>query len=108
MESKQVAQIAKEDLAAVDPLVRQLLGELATAVWGRNALFRRHWAASHEGLTWRVQHATRPEAFAVRVDFQAKVFRVECRDGPLLTSAISESQLRRALAIAHHRGPEVV
>ena len=47
-------QVAREDMQAIDGLVRPLLAELADAVWGRNGRLRRKWRLTHEGATWQV------------------------------------------------------
>jgi len=98
-------QIAREDMQAMDALVRPLLTELADAVWGRNRRLRRKWRLAHEGSTWQVTHGTRAEVFRVQVDLAQRQFRVDCHAGPIVTEGISDEQLRRALAVAHHRGP---
>jgi hypothetical protein len=98
-------QLAREDMQAMDALVRPLLTELAGAVWGRNGRLRRTWRLTHEGSVWQVTHRTRAEVFRVTVDLAQRQFQVDCQAGPLVTEGIGEEQLRRALAVAHHRGP---
>jgi hypothetical protein len=98
-------QVAREDMQAMDALVRPLLTELADAVWGRNGRLRRTWRLTHEGSTWRVTHDKRAEVFRVTVDLAQRQFQVDCHAGPIVTDGIGDEQLRRALAVAHHRGP---
>ncbi|HUS15177.1 MAG TPA: hypothetical protein VM536_09195 [Chloroflexia bacterium] len=104
-DARLIAAAEKEALAAIDPVVRRVLGELAEAQWGRNGAIRRHWTLTHNGGTWRARHAARAEQFTVTVDLSHHSYRVDCTGGPLFTDAINEEQLRRALAVAHHRGP---
>jgi len=98
-------QVAREDMQAIDGLVRPLLAELADAVWGRNGRLRRKWRLTHEGATWQVTHGQPPEVFRVRVDLAQRRFQVDCHAGPIVTEGIGDEALRRALAVAHHRGP---
>ena len=98
-------QVAREDMQAIDALVRPLLTELAGAVWGRNGPLRRKWRLTHEGSTWQVTHDKRAEVFRVKVDLTHRQFHVDCHAGPIVTEDIGDEQLRRALAVAHHRGP---
>ena len=98
-------QVAREDMQAIDALVRPLLTELADAVWGRNGRLRRNWRLTHEGSTWRVTHDKRADVFRVTVDLAQRQFHVDCHAGPIVTDGIGDEQLRRALAVAHHRGP---
>jgi len=104
-ELRRAAEAEKEAFEVIDRLVTRLLGELADAVWGRNGALRRQWALQREGRAWVVRHAGRPEAFRVTVEISPPVLCVECAGDPIRTTGIDEAQLRRALAVAHHRGP---
>jgi hypothetical protein len=104
-ERRRAAEAEKEAFEVIDRLVTRLLGELADAVWGRNGALRRQWALQREGRAWVVRHAGRPETFRVTVEITPPVISVECAGDPIRTTGIDEAQLRRALAVAHHRGP---
>ena len=106
MDFKMAAGVDKEDMQVIDVLTRRLLGELAETVWGRNTPFHRHWVLiHHHDATWRVRHAKRPESFTVSLDAVGHMFRVDCAGEPLFTAGLGETQLRRALSVAQHRGP---
>src|SRR5579859_5841508 len=105
VDRKQAAAAAKEAMSVIDPLVRRVLGELADVCWGHNAPFRRKWTQNHQGDSWRVQEAGGGAFFAVSVDVAHGMFRIDCAGEPLFTEAMNEEHLRRALAVAHHRGP---
>jgi hypothetical protein len=98
-------QVAREDMQAIDGLVRPLLTELADAVWGRNGRLRRKWRLTHEASTWQVTPEQQAAVFRVRVDLAQRRFEVDCHAGPILTEGLGDEALRRALAVAHHRGP---
>lgn len=104
-ERRRAAEAEKEAFEVIDRLVTRLLGELADAVWGRNSALRRQWALQREGRAWVVRHGRPPQTFRVTVEITPPVLSVECAGDPIRTIGIDEAQLRRALAVAHHRGP---
>jgi len=107
-EGQQAARIQREIMGEIDPIVRRLLAELAVAAWGANGPFRRRWRLDHAPGTWAVRAVRCPEQFGVSVDLALNTFRVDCQAGPVFSHAITETHLRQALAIAHHRGPGAV
>jgi hypothetical protein len=100
--------IEKEDVQVIDLLVRRLLSELGDAAWGRNTPFRRKWTLTGHGTTWQVRPAAGPQGFIVSADLSGRMFRVDCAGGPLFTATLAEEQLRRALAVAGKRGPDIL
>jgi hypothetical protein len=97
------ADLAKEARAVLDPMVRRVLGEMGDAVWGRNGRFRRKWRLTSGSDTWAIGPSHGAEAFRVSLDLGQQMFRVDGAGDPLFTESVSEEQLRRALAVAHHR-----
>jgi len=97
------AAVQKEARAVLDPLVRRVLGEMGDSLWGRNARFRRKWTLTGGTDTWAIGPAGGAVAFRVSLDLGQQMFRVDGAGEPLFTAGVGEEQLRRALAVAHHR-----
>lgn len=97
------AAVQKEARAVLDPMVRRVLGEMADTLWGRNGRFRRKWTLTDGIDTWAIGPVGGPVAFRVSLDLGQKQFQVDGAADPLITVGVGEEQLRRALAVAHHR-----